>query len=296
MNSILPNRPSHENAHPLAGQTRRLHTTFENLHRQHFLVIDWYSRVTEVPGTTLEQLRRNFMARCQQKAEHPVIEQMDWFFDQRVIVGYLSDTGSPMLIDTDELPDLRLRMVDAHQASLNCAEMSVKNVLNAVSSLIDHHRLSAQTRASAQSVKERLNEISTLLAGDDVLVTEAGIAGLERAYALSGEVHEIMSSVQESLRQKALARKAKYHVDNGWMRHYHFYDNVGGREAYVHDDHNAEDDSYVLERVNSLLHDPGMNYSNSGGGTTLYLRDILTFASYARVTYSWLTAWESGQA
>lgn len=291
------NRSAHENAHPLSGQTRRLHTTFENLHGQPFLVVDWYSRVTDVPGTTLEQLRSDFMARCQQKAEHPVIERMEWFFDSRVIVGYLGgDTsGTPMLIDTDELPDLRLRMIDAHHASLNCARMSARNVLTNLKSILDYRRLSPGTRALSQTALDKLTEISVLLEGDDVLVNEDGIAGLEKAYALSGDVHQIMSEVGESMLETALSRQAQYHVNNGWMRHYTYYDNVGGRDAYVHDDHNA-DDGYVFKEVQVLLHDPGMNYSNSGGGTTLYLRNRLTFVRRARVTFNWLTAWERGQA
>lgn len=295
MSCLLPERPAHENTHPLAGQVRRLHTTFENLHGQRFLVVDWYSRVQEVPGTTLEALRQDFTSRCAKKCEHPVIEKMSWFFEQRVIVGYLggSTSGTPMLIDTDELPDLKLLMADAHDNSLAIVRRSSEALLEGLAHLTKYARLSATSRSKADSMTATVNEIIGLLKGDDVLFTEAGITNLERTLTLAAGLHDSMNALYDDLEAAAAARQIRYHANNGWMRHCEYYDRVGGRDAYVHE-HDEEDNGSALEKVATLRHSTQLNYSPIPG-TSLYLRDALRFSRHARARFDWLTAWESGQ-
>lgn len=294
--ALLPARPAHENAHPLSGEVRRLHTTFANLHGQPFLVVDWYSRAESiVPGATLEAMRQAFIARCAEKCEHPVIEQMAWFFEQRTIVGHLGGTaGTPMIIDTDELPDLKLMMIGNFGNSLSIARTSSGKLLSGVKELT-RYRMSAKTASIVQSLTENLTEIVGLLEGDDILVTDAGIARIERANILSAAVHLALSRLRVYLLEPSVARLVRYHAENGWMRHCEYYDRVGGRDSYVNERHDEEDSSNLLEKVETLRHNPSLRY-DCLPGTSLYLSDHMEFARRARVTFDWLSAWESAKA
>lgn len=293
MSSSQSKNASHALKHPLAGQVRRLHTTFENLHGRPFLVVDWHSRMAELPGVTREQLRQDFIARCRTKCKRTVNEGMDWYFDSRVILGFLGsdNSGTPMLIDKDELPDLKQLMSDAYDSSVGLLSHCARDLGEALNRL-ERDRLSAKTASAVKVIVHRFDEISKLVTGDDLLFTEAGIAGLERASLLAADFHRDMVELQQNLLNIQAQRRRHYHQSNGWMRHYAYHDWVGGQPTGAYDG-DREDGRSVLDKASTLCHQPRMNYSTYAG-STLCLVHALAFTKEARAFFDWLTAWEKG--
>lgn len=272
--------------HPLAGETRRIHTGHTLLRGRNILIVDWFEHYT---GTDKDNLKAQFAHRCAQTSSHPVSVKMDWFFDQHCIVGLLDgDATMPLLVDRDEILDLRERMKDRHENYLHCVQIRARGVLERMTNLVRWHQ-SSQLYQRMGPLLPVAEAIVTLLADEELIYSAEGIERISVAHQRARHLLAEMEFITRLAREQGHAAIRDYHSRAIVMKHCDFHHWVGDEAPSC----NSTSAEMSLGDIKQLTYGP--NSQPLPPVISELVIELEDFYVEAKARFDALYAWQTGE-
>ncbi len=275
--------------HPLSNQVRRIHTTHTLLHGRNVRILDWYRNV-DLKNDGMTALKQQFVHRCAQVAEHPVTQEMEWFFESRCILALLDcQSDQFILLDVDEILDLRERMQDGLGASVACARHRAKAVRKKLEAMVSYGVSEPRLKALLQPLLTTAAEIEKLVGDEDLIFTDEGLQKLriarERAHYLHNEIGLVCRLARELWKDSI----EDYHQRAVVMKHCEYHSRVGGTPP----DSDGTCTKMTLDQLEHFHH--GHSSDPLSGVTQALVDDLEEFYILANARYAALLAWQNGQ-